>query len=151
MVNEWFECKIKYERTMENGLVKKVSEPYLVEAISFSEAEHRIIEEISPYMTGEFQVSAVGKRHIAEIFWDEKDSADRWFKSKLTFITLDEKTGSEKKSSHYVLIQAADLRGAIERLDEGMKGSMLDYIISSIAETAYMDVYKYVESKKDKE
>ena len=146
MTNEWFECKIKYERTMENGLVKKVTEPYLVEAINFTEAERRIIEEITPFMTGEFQVSDIKRAHFAELFETHEESADRWFKSKLTFITLDEKSGAEKKSSHNVLIQAADLRGAIERLDEGMKGSMMDYIISNIAETAIMDVYHYTQA-----
>ena len=148
MTNEWFECKIKYERTMENGLVKKVTEPYLVEAINFTEAERRIIEEISPFMTGEFQVSDIKRAHFAELFETAEESADRWFKSKLTFITLDEKSGAEKKSSHNVLIQAADLRGAIDRLDEGMKGSMMDYVISNISETAIMDVYHYAQATR---
>lgn len=148
MTNEWFECKIKYERTLENGMVKKVTEPYLVEAINFTEAERRIIEEVHPFMTGDFQVSDIKRAHYAELFETAEESADRWFKSKLTFITLDEKSGAEKKSSHNVLIQAADLRGAIERLDEGMKGSMMDYTISNIAETPIMDVYHYVQATR---
>lgn len=145
MMHEWFECKIKYEKTLENGLVKKVSEPYLVDAISFTEAEKRIIEEITPYMTGEFQVTDIKRARYAELFETLEESADRWFKSKLTFITLDEKSGAEKKTSQNVLIQAADLRAAVARLDEGMKGSMMDYVISSIAETPIVDVYKYQE------
>lgn len=146
MMHEWFECKIKYEKTLESGLVKKVSEPYLVDAISFTEAEKRIIEEITPFMTGEFQVSDIKRARYAELFETPEESADRWFKAKLTFITLDEKSGAEKKSSQNVLIQAADLRAAVARLDEGMKGSMMDYVISSIAETPLVDVYKYKES-----
>lgn len=145
MMYEWFECKIKYEKTMENGLVKKVNEPYLVDAISFTEAEKRIIEEVSPFMTGEFQVSDIKRARFAEIFESPEESADRWFKSKLVFITLDEKSGAEKKTSQNVLIQAADLRGAVKRLDEGMKGSMMDYTIASIAETPLMDVFHYKE------
>lgn len=144
-MNEWFECKIKYEKTMENGLVKKVSEPYLVDALSFTEAEKRIIDEVSPFMTGEFEVSDIKRARYAEFFETAEESADRWFRAKLVFITLDEKSGKEKKSSQNVLIQAADLRGAIARLDEGMKGSMLDYIIASVAETAIMDVFRYKE------
>lgn len=140
---EWFECKVKYEKTMQDGALKKVCEPYLVDAINFTEAERRIIEEIKPFMSGDFEVSNIAKARYAEIFETVDDSADRWFKAKLSFITLDEKTGKEKKSSHNVLIQAADLRDAIKRLDEGMKGSMMDYIISSIAETALVDVYHY--------
>jgi hypothetical protein len=145
MMYEWFECKIKYERTMENGLVKKVNEPYLVDAISFTEAEKRIIEEIQPFMTGEFQVSDIKRARYAELFESTEEAADKWFKSKLTFITLDEKSGAEKKTSQNVLIQAADLRDAVAKLDEGMKGSMMDYVISSITETPIMDVYHYRE------
>ena len=146
MNNEWFECKIKYEKTMENGLVKKVNEPYLVDALSFTEAEKRIIDEVSPFMTGEFQVSDIKRARYAEFFETIEESADRWFKAKLVFITLDEKSGKEKKTSQNVLIQAADLRGAIDRLDEGMKGSMMDYSIASVMETPIMDVFKYKQS-----
>lgn len=136
MMNEWFECKVKYEKTMENGLVKKVAEPYLVDALSFTEAERRIIEEITPYMTGAFEVSDIKRARFAEIFESDDESADRFFKAKLAFITLDEKTGKERKSSQQMLVQASDLRDAVKRLDEGMKGSMMDYTIASMAETA---------------
>lgn len=142
-MEEWFECKVKYEKTQQDGSLKKVCEPYLVDAINFTEAERRIIEEIKPFMTGDFEVSNIAKARYAEIFETIDDSADRWFKAKLSFITLDEKSGKEKKSSHNVLIQASDLRDAIKRLDEGMKGSMMDYIISSVAETTLIDVYHY--------
>lgn len=142
---EWFECKIKYEKNMEDGSIKKVTEPYLVDAISFTEAEKRIIEEIQPFMTGTFEVSDIKRARYAEIFETSEDSADRFFKAKLNFITLDEKTAKEKKVSSTVLIQAADLRAAIERLDEGMKTSMMDYTISSINETLLMDVFHYEE------
>lgn len=143
MMNEWFECKIKYEKTMDNGQVKKVTEPYLVDAINFTEAEKRIIEEMTPFMTGEFQVADIKRARYAELFETPGDEADRWFKCKLTFVTLDEKSGAEKKTSQNVLVQASDLRGAIKRLDEDMKGSMMDYVISSVAETPIMDVYHY--------
>ena len=136
MMNEWFECKVKYEKTMENGLVKKVAEPYLVDALSFTEAERRIIEEITPFMTGAFEVSDIKRARFAEIFESDDESADRFFKAKLVFITLDGKTGKERKYSRQVLVQASDLRDAVKRLDECMKGSMMDYTIASMAETA---------------
>ena len=148
-MNEWFECKIKYDKTMENGLVKKVTEPYMVDALNFTEAERRIIEEMSPFMTGEFQVADIKRAHYAEFFETMEESADRWFKAKLVFVTLDEKSGKERKTSQNVLIQAADLRGAIARLDEGMKGSMMDYVIASVAETPIMDVYHYKEAEPE--
>jgi hypothetical protein len=142
-MHTWFECKIRYEKTLENGMNKKVTEPYLVDALSFTEAEARIIDEITPFISGEFTVSDIKRANYSEIFFCDMDSADRWFKCKLQFITLDEKSGAEKKTSTQVLVQAADLRDAVKKLDEGMKGSMADYVIASMAETALMDVYPY--------
>lgn len=143
---EWFECKVKYEKTLENGLVKKATDTYLVDAVNFTEAEKRIIEEVSPFMTGEFQVADIRRARYAELFWTSEESADRWFKAKLIFITLDEKSGAEKKTSHVVLAQAADLRAAVRRIDEGMKGSLMDYTIASVSETPILDVYCYQEA-----
>ena len=149
MNNQWFECKVKYEKTMENGLVKKVNEPYLVDALNFTEAERRIIEEFTPFMTGEFEVSDIKRARYAELFEAPgDDSADRYFRAKLVFITLDEKSGKEKKTSQNVLVQAGDLRDSIKRLDEGMKGSMMDYTIASVTETPLMDVFHYVQSTR---
>lgn len=142
-MHTWFECKIRYEKVMENGMNKKVTEPYLVDALSFTEAEARIIEEMTPFITGEFTVSDIKRANYSELFTSEEEAADRWFKCKLIFITLDEKSGAEKKSSTQVLVQAADLRDAVKKLDEGMKGTMADYQIGSVSETAIMDVYPY--------
>ena len=142
-MHNWFECKIRYEKTMENGMNKKVTEPYLVDALSFTEAEARIIEEMTPFISGEFTVSDIKRTNYSELFPSEEEAADRWFKCKLVFITLDEKSGAEKKTSTQVLVQAADLRDAVKKLDEGMKGTMADYQIASVAETAIMDVYPY--------
>lgn len=143
MMHTWFECKIRYEKVMENGMNKKVTEPYLVDALSFTEAEARIIEEMTPFISGEFTISDIKRANYSELFPSDEESADRWFKCKLIFITLDEKSGAEKKTSTQVLVQAADLRDAVKKLDEGMKGTMADYQIASVAETAIMDVYPY--------
>ena len=142
-MHTWFECKIRYEKTMENGMVKKVNEPYLVDALSFTEAEARIIEEITPFVTGEFTVSDIKRANYSELFPSEEEAADKWFKCKLIFIMLDEKSGAEKKSSTQVLVQAADLRDAVKKLDEGMKGTMADYLIGMVTETPIMDVYPF--------
>ncbi|MCS3030351.1 DUF4494 domain-containing protein [Bacteroides fragilis] len=149
-MHTWFECKIRYEKLMENGMNKKVTEPYLVDALSFTEAEARIIEEMTPCITGEFTVSDIKRANYSELFPSEEEAADRWFKCKLIFITLDEKSGAEKKTSTQVLVQAADLRDAVKKLDEGMKGTMADYQIGSVAETAIMDVYPYSSEPNDK-
>ena len=142
-MHTWFECKIRYEKTLENGMNKKVTEPYLVDALSFTEAEARIIEEMTPFITGEFTVSDIKRANYSELFSSEEEAADRWFKCKLYFFTLDEKSGAEKKTSAQMLVQAADLRDAVKKLDEGMKGTMADYSIASVTETQIMDVYPY--------
>ena len=142
-MHTWFECKIRYEKVMENGMQKKVTEPYLVDALSFTEAEARIIEEMTPFISGEFTVSDIKRANYSELFPSDEESADRWFKCKLIFITLDEKSGAEKKTSTQVLVQAADLRDAVKKLDEGMKDTMADYQIGAVTETAIVDVYPY--------
>ncbi|HBC21279.1 MAG TPA: phage tail protein [Porphyromonadaceae bacterium] len=134
----WFECKVRYDKMQENGAVKKVTEPYLVDALSFTEAEARIIEEMKPFISGEFSISAVKKTKISEIFFDE--TGDRYYQTKVNFITIDDK-GIEKKSATLILVQASDFEGALRRFNEGMKDSAADYEIASIAETMLMDVY----------
>ena len=140
-MSTWFECKVKYDKMMENGMQKKVTEPYMVDALSFTEAEARIIKEMTPFISGDFSVANIKRANISELFFDE--TGDKWFKCKVNFITLDEKSGAEKKTATNVLVQAADLRDAVKKLDEGMKGTMADYVIASVAETALMDVYPY--------
>lgn len=135
----WFECKVHYDKMQENGSVKKVNEPYMVDALSFTEAEARIIEEMTPFISGEFSVSAVKRTKISEIFRD--DSADKWYLVKVAFITIDEKTAAEKKSVAQILVAANDFKGAYDNFMEGMKGTMADFEIQSITETLIMDVY----------
>jgi hypothetical protein len=111
------------------------------------------MEEIRPFMTGEFQVSDIKRARYAELFESPEDAADKWFRVKLVFITLDEKKGSEKKTSQNLLVQAADFHDALKKLDEGMKGSMMDYTVASIVETPIMDVFHYndkIVNKDDK-
>ena len=136
----WFECKVRYDKMMENGVVKKVTEPYLVDALSFTEAESRIIEEQTPFISGDFSVSAVKRTKISEIFWD--DSADICYLVKVAFVTIDEKTAVEKKTSTLILTAGNDLKGAYDNFMAGMEGTMADFEIQSIAETPLMDVYK---------
>lgn len=139
----WFEVKIQYEKVMENGMNKKTKESYLFDALSFSESEGKCIEEMTPFISGEFTISDIKKAKYSEVFFSDGQSADKYFKCKLVFVTLDEKSGMEKRTSINVLVQAADLRDAVKKLDEGMKGTMADYEIASVTETAIMDVYPY--------
>jgi hypothetical protein len=135
----WFECKVHYDKMMENGLLKKVNEPYLVDALSFTEAESRIIEEQTPFISGDFSVSAVKRTKISEIFRD--DTADKWYLAKVAFITIDEKTAVEKRTVSQILVAGSDFKSAYDNFLEGMRGTMADFELVSLAETPLMDVY----------
>lgn len=145
-MHNWFECKISYDKILENGMQKKVSEPYLVDALSFTEAEARIIEEIRPYIAGEFTVSDIKRAKFSELFFNE--NGDRYFKAKIYFVTLDEKSGIEKKTAAQMLAQASNFREALDVIEKGMEGTLADYVIASLNETAIMDVFTY--SSEDK-
>lgn len=137
----WFECKIKYEKTAEEGKIVKVNETYLLDALSFTEAEARIIEEMKPFISGEFTVANIRRAKINEMFFNE--NGDRWYRSKVNFVTLDEEKGIEKRTAVAMLVQANDIKEALNGIIEGMKGSMADYEIAAITETSIIDVYKY--------
>ena len=144
----WFECKIRYDKMLESGMQKTVTEPYLVDALSFTEAEARILEEMKPFISGEFTVSDIKRVKYTESFFNE--TGDRYYKAKLYFITLDEKSGSEKKTAINMLVQASELKEAVEIVEAEMKKTMIDYSIAAVTETAIMDVFPYVtEAKKE--
>jgi CRISPR/Cas system endoribonuclease Cas6 (RAMP superfamily) len=141
----WFECKVSYEKMMDNGVPKKVNEPYLVDALSFTEAEARIIEEMKPYISGEFIVTDIKRARIAEILFNEK--GDRYYRFKVILVTLDEKSGNEKKISQIILVQASNIDQSFEVFYEGMKGMQSDYVVASVTETAIMDIFPFSSDK----
>lgn len=142
-MNNWYEVSIRYEKTMGDGKVKKVTEKYLCDALSLTESEARIIEEMTPFISGEFHVKSSKCAKYSEVFASNDEADDMWFKCNLSYVTLDEKSGTERKTSANVLVQACDLRMAVKNLDEAMKGTMADYIIDSVADSKIMDVYPY--------
>ena len=137
----WFECKIKYEKTADDGKIVKVSEAYLLDALSFTEAEARINEEMKPFISGEFIVSNIRRAKINELFTNE--NGDKWYRCKVFFISLDEEKGIEKRIATTMMVQANDVKEAWDGLKEGMKGSMADYQVAAITETAIIDVYPF--------
>ena len=145
----WFECKVRYEKMMEDGMPKKVAEIYTVDALSFSEAEERIMEEMSSYVSGEIEIADLKIAPYKEIFFADSDLADKWYKTKLAFITIDEKTDKEKKTSVFSLVNAGNINSAIKNIDEVMGGTMIDYQTINVSETSIMDVFEY--KKKEKE
>ena len=140
-MHNWFECKIKYEKTAEEGKIVKVGESYLVDAMTFAEAEERINKEMEPFISGEFSVATIRKARINEMF--ENETGDKWYRCKVFFITLDEEKGIEKKVATTMMVQANNIKEAWDGLQEGMKGSMADYTVAAITETTIMDIYKY--------
>ena len=144
----WFECKLRYDKMLDTGIQKTVTEPYLVDALSFTEAEARIIEEIKPYISGEFTISDIKRARYSDTFFNE--TGDRYFRAKLYYITLDEKSGSEKKTAVNMLVQATILKEAVEIIETEMKKTMIDYSIASVTETALMDVFPYSGDKASK-
>ena len=142
-MEKYFEVKVKYEKTQEDGMQKKVTETYLVDALSFSECEDRIIDEMKVYISGEFEVNAIQKARYSELVESEDTSADKWYKCKLQFITLDEKTEKEKKSAVHYLVQGSSLENAKNNMVKFMSTSSIDYEFVEIKETPIMDVFKY--------
>lgn len=138
-MNQWFECKVKYDKMMETGAQKTVTEPYLVDAVSFTEAESRITEEMQPYISGDFSVSAVRRVNLSDIFYNE--GGDKWYKVKTNFITIDEKTAVEKRTASFQLVQASDFKEALDVFLQNMRDTLADYEIASITETMLMDVF----------
>lgn len=134
---------------LETGIQKTVTEPYLVDALSFTEAEARIIEEIKPFISGEFTIADIKRVKYTDSFFNE--TGDRYYKAKLYFITLDEKSGAEKKTAVNMLVQASTLREAVEIVEGEMKKTMIDYAIAGVTETAIMDVFPYGENNRTKE
>lgn len=143
MNKTWFICKIRYEKKMENGMNKKVLEPYLVDALSFTEAEGRIIGELIPFISGEMMVADISRYNVSEVIPSDKEENDTWYKIKIAFITLNEKSGKEKKSYTNVLIQSCSTAMAEADLHEAWKGTLADYRIEKVEETAILDVFPH--------
>ena len=139
-MNNYFECKVTFFKTLENGKEKKVTECYIVNAVSFTDAEAKIIHHVQDVITGLFEVKSIRKYKVAEIVSKTNLDDSRYFKCKLNFISLDEKSGKEKKTAVYMLVDAETLEKAKALLVEYMKGTMADYVIEKIEETKIIDV-----------
>ena len=180
---KWFECKVQYEQMQEDGLQKKVTEQYVVDALSFAEAEERITEEMSAYISGEFDIKDIKPAAYKEIFFmdkgekivngqsedfaravnkgDKKEAMKiydreleeyptdtRFYKAKLQFITIDEKTEKEKRSNVTYLVEACSLRNALDNIDKVMQGTMIDYVQANVGETQLVDVFETMEQRE---
>lgn len=140
----FFECKVRYEKMTENGMYKKVTETYAADALSFTEAEERIIENMKPYIGGsDMEVTAIKIASYREAFFTDTETDDKYYKIRCNFITIDEKNGKEKKTAVEYLVQATTVEGARKNLEEEMTGTMIDYVIVSVIETPIMNVFEH--------
>ena len=148
-MNYWFECKVSYERQADSMGMKKVSESYLVDALSFTEAEKRIIKEIRPFVSvGELEVVNIRRARIAELFLNEEAEDDRYFRAKVNFITVDEKSGSEKKTSATMIVKSDSLPNAVIELKAQLDSQMASYEIAAVTDTQILDVFQYEAPEK---
>lgn len=142
-MNTWFLAKCKYEKISDDGKQKKVTEQYMVDALSFTEAEARITDNLTPYIKGEFKVIGLNIVNISEFFASDNHDYDKWYKIKAAYISLDEKSGKEKKSSWFAIVAGNSTKTAEEHFRERMKGTMADYTVESVVETPIIDVFPY--------
>lgn len=148
-MNYWFECKVSYERQADSVGMKKVSESYLVDALSFTEAEKRIIKEVRPFVSvGELEVVNIRRARIAELFLNEEAEDDRYFRAKVNFITVDEKSGSEKKTSATMIVKSDSLPNAVTELKAQLDSQMASYEIAAVTDTQILDVFQYEAPEK---
>lgn len=141
----WFQCKIKYQKEDENGRLKNITEPYLVDAVSYTEAEARIYQELGSVIQGEFEVTSITKSKISDIF--HYDDTETWYKCKVTYIAADDQSGKEKKVTNQMLVTAMDLRQACERLLESLQGLLVTFDVVEIQLSPLVEIFPYVEDE----
>ena len=143
----WFECKVKYKKTHETGEQKITTDTYLLDAVSYTEAEARITEEMTAYTSEDFRIMNIKVANFSEVHPFE--NSDRWFKSKVSLVAMDEESGKEKKTNIYLLVQANDIKEAFENTTTAMEETMGDYSIPSITESPILDVFPYFTGEEE--
>lgn len=145
-MNSWYTVKVKFTKEFQDGTLKRVTEPYLINSLSFTEAEARIYEEVGEFIRGEFIVTSIAKTDFADIF--QYDDSDKWYKCKVTYTTEDADSGKEKKVNNNFLVSAHNTKEAYERIEESLKGLMASYEIPAIGLTSIIDIFPF-ESDED--
>ena len=143
MTANWFECKIKYTKVTEDGKGKKVSEMYLLDAISYTEAESRITEALASIIQGDFYIAGLKKSNITELVESTDEQDDKWYKAKVGIIDADQISGKEKKSNQYFLVAGASINKALANLEKSLSTYVVPYEIDAISDTTFMDVFPY--------
>ena len=141
--SKWFEVKLRYDKVHDNGSEKKVTESFVIEAFSFGEAEKIALEFLSSLVSGEIQVININPMKFNEVIFDEEESCDRYYKAKLQFITLDEKTGKEMPKYFYYLVQASSFDNCKDTIRKMKQSTLIDYQIAAVSETKIVDVAEH--------
>lgn len=149
--SDYFEVGVRYAKTQEDGTEKNVTEKYVIDALSFAEAEAVITKEMEPYISGDYRIASEAQASYHEVVLNDKPNADKYYKAKVAFITIDERTGKEKRSNVTYLVQAANLNNAIANIEEFFGNTMIDYSITSVTETKIMDVFFHEEKNSNNE
>ncbi len=149
MTANWFEAKVKYKKVNEDGREKKVNEAYLLDAMSYTEAENRIIHEMESVISGDYYISSLKKSNITELVPSEDENDDRWYKAKVNIIDADEISGKEKSTGQYYLVAASDIHRALENLEKSLSTFVVPYEIASITDTQFMDVFPYFSEEEE--
>jgi len=153
MTANWFEAKVKYMKVNEDGREKKVNEAYLLDAMSYTEAESRIMHEMESVISGDYYISSLKKSNITELVPSEDENDDRWYKAKVNIIDADEVSGKEKSTGQYYLVAASDTKRALENLNKSLSTFVVSCEVVSISDTQFIDVFPYIpdEMKEDPE
>ena len=143
----WYEVKVKYSKIDDNERIKTFTQPYLFDALTFTEAETRAIEEMGKYLSEGFKITNIKVSNFSEIFPNE--AGDRWFKCKVSLVTLDEDKGKEKRTNTYVLVQANDVDDAYNYLIEQFQDTVSDYKIPSVVESPIIDIFPFFDNREE--
>ena len=149
MTANWFEAKVKYMKVNEDGREKKVNEAYLLDAMSYTEAESRIMHEMESVISGDYYISSLKKSNITELVPSEDENDDRWYKAKVNIIDADEVSGKEKSTGQYYLVAASNINKALENLEKSLASFVGPYEIASLTDTQFMDVFPYFSDEEE--
>ena len=149
MAANWCEAKVKYRKVNEDGREKKVNEAYLLDAMSYTEAESRIMHEMESVISGDYYISSLKKSNITELVPSEDENDDRWYKAKVNIIDADEVSGKEKSTGQYYLVAASNINKALENLEKSLASFVVPYEIASLTDTQFMDVFPYFSDEEE--
>ncbi|MDR0982425.1 MAG: DUF4494 domain-containing protein [Culturomica sp.] len=149
MTANWFEAKVKYIKMMEDGRERKVTESYLLDAMTYTEAEGRVIKELESMIRGDYYITSLKKSNITELLESEDEADDRWYKAKVDIIDAEEISGKEKSSSQYHLIAAANIEVALQRLKKSLETYIVPCELKSLTDTNFMDVFPYLSEEEE--